>query len=260
MDELFFIASKTIGMAARVETWLVLLFGLGLFGLWRGRLRLARWALSFGFAALLAITAFPLATPLLASLELHYPPNPALPERVDGIIVLGGAEDVGAYARWKLIGLNAGGERMTAGVELARRFPDAKLIFTGGTASMIYDDAHTLPSAMTRTLWLSLGVPEAQIVLEDRSRNTSENAIFTRELVQPQEGQFWILVTSAFHMPRSMETFQRNGWTGLIPWPVDFRSGNQTFRFDWRLDDHLQDADVALKEYLGLLAYRWAGK
>jgi len=260
MDELFFIASKTLGMAARVETWLVLLFGLGLLGLWRGRLRLARWALSFGFAALLAITAFPLATPLLASLELHYPPNPALPEKVDGIIVLGGAEDVGAYARWKLVGLNAGGERMTAGVELARRFPDAKLIFTGGTASMVYDDAHTLPSAMTRTLWLSLGVPEAQIVLEDRSRNTSENAIFTRELIQPQEGQVWILVTSAFHMPRSMETFQRNGWTGLIPWPVDFRSGNQTFRLDWRLDDHLQDADVALKEYLGLLAYRWAGK
>ncbi|WP_395540639.1 YdcF family protein [Neotabrizicola sp. sgz301269] len=260
MDELFFIASKTIGMAARVETWLLFLMALGLLGLWRGRLRLARWGLGLTFVLLLGFTLFPLASPLLAGLELQYPPNPPLPEKVDGIIVLGGAEDTGAYARWGVVGLNQGGERMTAGVDLARRFPDAKLIFTGGTASLVYNDAHTLPSAMTKALWLSLGVPEAQIVLEDRSRNTSENAIFTRDLIQPQEGQVWLLVTSAFHMPRSIETFQRNGWTGLIPWPVDFRSGNQTFRLEWRLDDHLQDADVALKEYLGLLAYRWAGK
>ena len=113
---------------------------------------------------------------------------------------------------------------------------------------------------MTQALWLSLGVPEAQILLEDRSRNTSENAIFTHDMIQPLEGQVWVLVTSAFHMPRSVETFRRNGWTGLIPWPVDFRTGPQTFRAEWRLDDHLQDADVALKEYLGLVAYRMAGK
>lgn len=260
MDELFFIASKTLGMLARVESWFLILLALALLALWRGRLGAARLLGLACFALILALTAFPLATPLLAALEAQYPPAPDLPDRIDGIIVLGGAEDTGAFARWGVTGVNGGGERMTAGVELARRYPEAKLIFTGGTASLVYNDAHTLPSTMTQALWLALGVPQAQIVLEDRSRNTSENAIFTRDLVQPQPGQVWVLVTSAWHMPRSVETFRRNGWTGILPWPVDFRSGGQMFRLEWRLDDHLQEADLALKEYLGLLAYRWAGK
>lgn len=260
MDSLFFIASKTLGMAARAETWIVLLLALALLAGAMGRIRAMRRLVAMVFAALLALTVFPLGTPILGALEGQYPANPPLPAHVDGIIVLGGAEDTGSFARWGIPGLNEGGERMTAGVELARRYPEAKLIFTGGAASLVYSDASQVPSRMTRALWLSLGVPEAQILLEDRSRNTSENAIFTREMIAPQEGQVWILVTSAFHMPRSVETFRRNGWTGLIPWPVDFRSGPQAFRAEWRLDDHLQDVDVALKEYLGLLAYRMAGK
>ena len=260
MDSLFFIASKTVGMAARVETWMLLLLAAAVLAAAWGRARLARRLTALAFLSVLALTAFPLATPLLASLERQYPPAPALPAQVDGIIVLGGAEDVGPFARWGVTGVNGGGERLTAGVELARRFPQAKLIFTGGSASLIYSDAHTAPAQMTRALWLSLGVPDTQILLEDRSRNTAENAIFTRDLMQPKDGEVWILVTSAWHMPRSMETFQRNGWTGLVAWPVDFRSGGQMFRLEWRLDDHLQDADVALKEYLGLLAYRIAGK
>lgn len=260
MDSLFFIASKTLGMAARVETWLLILLALAVLQGAMGRIRAMRRLVGLTFAAVLALTVFPLGTPLLRSLEVQYPSNPPLPAHVDGIIVLGGAEDTASFVNWGIPGLNEGGERMTAGVELARRFPDAKLVFTGGSASLVYDDASHLPSRMTQALWLSLGVPEAQILLEDRSRNTSENAIFTRDMIQPQEGQVWVLVTSAFHMPRSVETFRRNGWTGLIPWPVDFRTGPQTFRAEWRLDDHLQDADVALKEYLGLVAYRMAGK
>ena len=260
MDSLFFIASKTVGMVARVETWFIGLLLLAVLAGWLGRARLARGLTVTTLLLVLALTAFPLASPLLASLERQFPPTPALPDRVDGIIVLGGAEDTNVFANWGLIGMNEGGERLTAGAELARRFPDAKLIFTGGSASVIYSDAHTLPSLMTQSLWLSLGVPQAQIMLEDRSRNTSENAIFTRDLVQPKDGQVWILVTSAWHMPRSIETFQRNGWTGLVAWPVDYRSGDDMFRLEWRLDDHLQGANVALKEYLGLLAYRIAGK
>jgi len=260
MDSLFFIASKTLGMAARLETWLLVLLALAVLLGAMGRIRAMRRLTGLTFAAVLALTVFPLGTPLLRSLEGQYPANPPLPAHVDGIIVLGGAEDPNSFVRWGIPGLNEGGERIMAGVDLARRYPGAKLIFTGGSASLVHDDASYLPSRLTQALWLSMGVPDAQILLEDRSRNTSENALFTREMIAPQEGQVWVLVTSAFHMPRSVETFQRNGWTGVIPWPVDFRSGGQTFRAEWRLDDHLQDADVALKEYLGLLVYRWAGK
>jgi uncharacterized SAM-binding protein YcdF (DUF218 family) len=259
MDGLFFIASKTVGMVARVETWVLLLLLLALAGLWRGRVRLARRAVGLCLLLVGALTVFPLGTLLMAPLERQYPPAPTL-GRVDGIIVLGGAEDLGAYAAWGETGFNAAAERATAGVELARRFPQARLVFTGGAASLVRDEWSAGPSQMTRAFWIKMGVPEAQIVIEDRSRNTSENAVFTRDLVQPQEGEVWLLVTSAFHMPRSMETFRRAGWTGLVAWPVDFRSGGSAWRAEWRLDDHLMNANIALKEYLGTLAYRVAGK
>lgn len=260
MDSLFFIASKTLGMAARVETWLVILLALAVLAGVRRRHRAALRLTGIALSLTACLAAFPLATPLLALLEGQYPANPQLPDRIDGIIVLGGAEDTGPYARWGIIGLNEGAERVIAGAELARRFPQAKLVFTGGAESLIYGDSTLYPSQMTRDLWLSLGIPADQILLEDQSRNTAENAAFTRALVTPQEGQVWVLVTSAFHMPRAMETFQRNGWTGVTAWPVDFRSGGKALRLEWRLDDHLADANVALKEYLGLLVYRVAGK
>mgnify|MGYP001765484299 CR=1 FL=1 len=260
MDSLFFIASKTVGMLARVETWFILLLAAAVIAGGLGRARAAQRLASVTLVLVLALTAFPLATPLLRMLERQYPAAPALPAQVDGIIVLGGAEDTGAFARWGIPGLNEGAERVIEGAALARRFPQARLVFTGGVASLVYSDATQAPSQMTSAIWQSLGVPQGQIVLEDRSRNTSENAIFTRDLVQPQPGQTWVLVTSAWHMPRAVETFERNGWTGLIPWPVDFRSGGQALRLEWRLDDHLQDADVTLKEFLGLIVYRVAGK
>ncbi|GAB1360932.1 YdcF family protein [Rhodobacter sp.] len=260
MDSLFFIASKTLGMAVRVETWLVVLLALAVLAGARHRHRAALRLTGIALSLTACLAAFPLATPLLASLEGQYPANPQIPDRIDGIIVLGGAEDVGPYIRWGMIGLNDGAERVIAGAELARRFPQAKLVFTGGAQSLIHDDSTRHPSQMTRDLWLSLGIPADRILLEDQSRNTAENAAFTRALVVPQEGQVWLLVTSAFHMPRAMETFRRNGWTGITAWPVDFRAGSRTLRLEWRLDDHLSDVNVALKEHLGLLAYRVAGK
>jgi uncharacterized SAM-binding protein YcdF (DUF218 family) len=86
---------------------------------------------------------------------------------------------------------------------------------------------------MTSAIWRSLGVRRARSCWRNGRATQSENAIFTRDLVQPQPGQTWVLVTSAWHMPRAVETFERNGWTGLVPWPVDFRSGGQALRLEW---------------------------
>ncbi len=105
-----------------------------------------------------------------------------------------------------------------------------------------------------------MGVPAAQIEVEDRSRTTSENARFSYAMLKPEKGQHWLLVTSAWHMPRAMGAFARAGWTGVTAWPVDFRSRRRTFHFEWRLDQHLMDLDLALKEDVGRLAYRIVGK
>ena len=259
MDGLFFLLSKTAGMAARAETWLVLLLLLATLAALRGRSgRAALWS-GLALAAALALTILPLGAPLLAALEDQYPPTPPL-DRVDGIIVLGGAEDLAAWEDRGAPGLNDAGERVIAGAALARRFPQARLVLSGGTGSLIRSEDHRGPSAVTLAFWQELGVPETQMTFEDKSRNTSENARLTLALVMPQPGETWVLVTSAWHMPRAMETFRRAGWTGVVPWPVDFRTGTGQGWPGWRLDDHLEILNVALKEYLGLLVYRLVGK
>jgi uncharacterized SAM-binding protein YcdF (DUF218 family) len=260
MDTLFFLASKTLGMAARVETWALLLMALALFGLWRGRHRLAGWSLTLLFTGTLAVTLLPLGDLLLDPLERSFPARPDLAQ-VDGIIVLGGAETTGAYRLWGGPQLNEAGERIIEGAMLAHRFPAARLVFTGGSATVGRKEDTTDPSEMVRDTWEALGIAPDRITLEQASRNTTENARLTHDLIQPKPGETWVLVTSAFHMPRAHETFARNGWEGIVAWPVDFRSGDLAgMRGIWRLDRNLLGVNLALKEVLGTLAYRITGK
>ncbi len=260
METLFFIASKTLGMAARLETWALLLMLIALFGLWRGRTRLAGWSVAILFTGTLAITLLPLGDLLLKPLESQFPARPDL-TRVDGIIVLGGAEQTAAYRDWGGPQFNEAGERLIEAAMLAQRFPQAKLVFAGGSASVGREEDTTDPSEMVRDMWITLGIDPARIILEQNSRNTAENARLTHDLVAPKPGETWVLITSAFHMPRAYQTFTRNGWDQITPWPVDFRSGDLAgLRGIWRLDRNLLGVNLALKEYLGTLAYRITGK
>lgn len=260
METLFFLASKTFGMAARLETWALILMALALWSLWRGRNRRAGACLAVLFTGTLALTILPLGDLLLRPLEAQFPARPAL-ARLDGIIVLGGAEETGAYRHWGGPQVNDAGERLTEAAMLALRFPGAKLVFTGGLARLGRSEDSTDPSEMVRELWLGLGIAPDRILLEQSSRNTAENAVLTRKLVQPGPGETWVLVTSAFHMPRAYRTFATAGWQGLVAWPVDFRSGDLADgRSIWRLDRNLYGANLALKEYLGTLIYWITGR
>jgi uncharacterized SAM-binding protein YcdF (DUF218 family) len=260
MESLFFVASKTIGMATRVETWALAAMAFGLFALWRGRVRAAgRWFAAV-FLATLALTLLPLGDLILRPLEAQYPAHPPL-ARLDGIIVLGGAEESGAHRVWGGFQANDAGERLVEAAALALQHPDARLVFTGGTARLTGEEDTTAPSTMARDLWLSLGVAPDRVLLEQASRNTSENAAMVMDLVHPKPGEVWVLVTSAFHMPRSVEVFHRAGWHEITPWPVDFRSRDLADgRGIWRLDRNLQTVNIALKEYVGTLVYRVIGK
>jgi uncharacterized SAM-binding protein YcdF (DUF218 family) len=97
-------------------------------------------------------------------------------------------------------------------------------------------------------------------VIESRSRTTRENALFSRRLVEPHEGERWLLVTSAWHMPRSVGCFRQAGFP-VVPYPVDYRTRGPQDR--WRtfssLSEGLRRLDLATKEWIGLLGYRLAG-
>lgn len=259
MSNLFFIASKTLGMAARVETWLLVALAWALIALLRGRIGLAKGLIFLCFTATLTLTLFPLGNALLGPLESQYPAQPVV-DHVDRIIVLGGNEDLPPYRRWGGLQVNAAGERWIAGLELARQFPTATLVYTGGTSGLGANVGREDPSKMMVKAWVDMGVAPKRIVVESASRNTAENATMSFEVIKPKAGEVTLLVTSAAHMPRAMRSFDRAGWTGVVAWPVDHRSGWFVWKRNWALDAHLEDLNTALREYVGLLAYQWAGQ
>jgi uncharacterized SAM-binding protein YcdF (DUF218 family) len=217
--------------------------------------------------ALLAVTAIgyafcgfgPGAAWLMRPLEDRFPrPGPDL-AAPDGIIVLGGAMDELVSAARGASVLNDSGSRMTEAVALAFRFPKAKLIFTGGSGELLPHDV--TEADIARQLFISLGVAPERLTMEDRSRNTYENAIFTRELIHPKPTERFLLVTSGFHTPRSMGIFRRAGFN-VTPWPADYTTSGKSGDFR-RINLHsgtaMVNTDRAVREWIGLVAYRISG-
>lgn len=224
-----------------------------------GRFRAGRVLTLLGAAGLLAGGVLPTGALLLRPIEDRFPRPDADLAPPTGIIVLGGSTDERlALARGRVTIVDAA-DRLTEALVLARRFPQARLVFTGGSG--VLGGTVLSEAADVHRLWLDMGIPDSRITVEDRSRNTDENVRFTQAIVRPEPGQRWVLVTSAFHMARSVALFRANGWP-VIPDPVDYRTrGDAT---DWRpslsIVGNLQRLDLAAREWTGLLVYRLTGR
>jgi uncharacterized SAM-binding protein YcdF (DUF218 family) len=258
---MFFVVSKLFWFIASPLHFLLIALGVGLFFA-----RRPSFGLSFGrtlavaAATGLALIAFtPLDALLLRPLEDRFPTQSPIMTPPRGIIVLGGvlSERI-ARARGQTA-LNDAAERMTASATLARLYPSAMLVFSGGSGSLL-DNSDREATAAHR-LWSELGVPESQMIFEDASRNTYENAVFTQKLVHPRQDEKWLLVTSAFHMPRSIGIFRALGMNPLA-YPVDYRTDGAWTDFLPPADGALaiRNVEIALREYVGLVAYRLNGK
>jgi len=223
----------------------------------RGRFGLGlAWA---GGIGLLVCGFSPAANWLIQPLEDRFP-LPAEVRGVDGIIVLGGAVDTIVTGARGDTALTTSGERVTITARLANRFPEAKVIHSGGHGIIVPAQATEAEGAAR--LFADFGITSDRVILEDASRNTWENAVFTKELVEPKPGQRWLLVTSAYHMPRSMGVFEKAGWTGLTAYPVDYRTrGPQDRALGFGgASKGLRRFDVAFREWLGLLVYWLTGR
>lgn len=257
MDTLFFVLSKLIWGLIRPETWVFLGLLFALVSIWRGRVRAAAMTLSATLCALALIAIFPLADFLIGPLERQYPANPDIKDPTH-IVVLGGSEVPDLSVAWKQPQLNASGERFLAGITLAKRFPNATLVFTGGSGALIPADISE--GSIAETVFLGAGFEPERLLIESMSRNTAENAKNTLALLGDDHGGQGLLVTSASHMPRAMASFCSAGWKNLTAWPVDFRSGAFWDRVGWNLAGNLQDLNSGAKEWVGFLAYRWTGR
>lgn len=264
MDTLFWIASKTLDGALRCEVWLLaLLLWMG-WALWQGHLAAARRRCALLLVLGAALSILPLGEQLLRALESRHPPRDDLGAglgQVAGMVVLGGGERAGQTAATGLVQLNEAGDRFTAALALARHHPQARLLFTGGNGrlSALWADSPA-EASVAALLFHRMGVAPDRLLLEDTARNTAENARLSHALARPQEGEVWLLVTSAFHMPRALASFARAGWPDIHPYPVDHRAdpGKGGLAFDPL--GRLGVLNLALREWVGLWVYRWTGR
>jgi uncharacterized SAM-binding protein YcdF (DUF218 family) len=256
---MFFVASKIVGFIIQPLNLIALLL---LLGLTASLLRLRRLSVLFPALALLILVVSvwtSTGSVLLEPLEDRFSRPAAQPEEVKGIIVLGGFFEGGINLVRHGYELNNSADRIVEAAILARRYPDAKIVVTGGNGSLLLageGDAVTAPRLLE-----ALGIARERLRLETHSRNTYENAVFTRDLVKPKPGETWLLVTSAFHMPRAMALFRKAGFD-IVAWPTDYRTaGNERLSFARdNAIDCLQNMTLAIREWAGLAAYRLSGK
>jgi uncharacterized SAM-binding protein YcdF (DUF218 family) len=257
---MFFYASKVIGFFLQPSTALMLLFAIGFSLYWLGRTRWGMRVLAATVTIYVVAGLSPLSNAMMLGLEQHVTrPGAASLDRVDGIIILGGVVDTIVSSTRDEIALNEAAERLTESAALARRFPKARIVISGGDGALIYksmSEAQIAERFLTRD-----GIDAARITVEGRSRTTAENAAFTKKLLNPPPGERWLLVTSAFHMWRASRCFRAAGFD-ITPWPVDYRtrgSGDLT-RFEQRPSEAWRRIDLAAKEWMGLLAYWLTGR
>ncbi len=257
-----FVLTRSLWFLAQPSTVLILsvLIGLLLGGTrWA---RLGRRLALFAASLLLILGLSPIGHWLILPLEERFPrPDLLTLEQPAGIIVLGGGVDTYVARARAIPAMTEAGERVVEGAMLARRFPSVPLIYSGGSANIFYESMSEAEAA--KEILVGLGVSPARILYDHTSRTTGENAEETVKLVAALPGGLngrYLLVTSAYHMPRSIGVFRKAG-LDVIAWPVDFRSrgAQDLWRFFDKPSEGLRRVDIIVREWSGLLAYRLGG-
>ncbi|MEP4032142.1 YdcF family protein [Roseibium polysiphoniae] len=256
---MFFVLSKIGFFFIQPSNALVFFGGLGAVLLWSRWSCFGRWLCGLSLLGLAVCGLSPAANVLILPLEERFP-RPEGPLDVDGVIVLGGSLDTIVMGERKAPALTSAAERLTIVPRLARQFPDVPIIHTGGHGLLTPANASEADGASA--LFEDFGLPSDRVILEDKSRNTYQNALFTKRLINPQPGQKWLLVTSAYHMPRSIGVFRKVGWTGLVAYPVDWRTrGWEDTKLGFSgVSNGLKRFDIAAREWIGLAVYWVSGR
>ncbi|MBN8941334.1 MAG: YdcF family protein [Rhizobiales bacterium] len=259
---MFFYTSKILWWLVTPSNVLVGLVAVGALLLPSRLAGLGRGCVTLGAIGLLVAGLSPLGIWLARPLENRFPLQSQDMPAPSGIVVLGGSiEQMTTAARGGQVAVVTAASRITEAVALARRYPQARLVFTGGSDAVFSGDELDEAEA-ARTLFIQLGIAPERITIERESRNTFENAVFTRRMIDPKPGERWVLVTSAWHMPRAIGLFRAAGFA-VSAYPVDFETRN-TDRELWQpitpVSRGLDLVDRMTHEWLGLLAYGLSGR
>jgi uncharacterized SAM-binding protein YcdF (DUF218 family) len=257
-----FILYKVLAFLGQPSTLAVLAIGAGLLVIGRGRRTGLGKYLAWGGLGYLVIGGLsPLGNVLVLPLEQRFSAVPPVSasDRLNGIIILGGFEDGWVSAGRNGLAVNESAERLTEGLRLARLHPGAKVVFTGGVGNVWTRGLEA--TGPIGTYFRDVGIEQSRVILEGRSRNTHENALAMADILKPEPGDRWLLVTSAYHMPRAVGLFRKVGFE-VTPYPVDYRTRDleDMARLFERIPSGLARVDLATNEWLGLLVSRMLGR
>ena len=259
---MFFYLSKIIWFFLQPSAASVFLILLGLLLSKTRWIRFSKPLITTGTIALLLIAFSPLGRQLILPLEDRFPLKKVTdinPEKIDGIIVLGGTIHMHISDNRGVPSIVSGAERIIEAVKIAHKAPKARIVLAGGPNTITSNP--TPDAVVVKQLMVDMGIDPARIEVEGRSRNTWQNALFAKQMAKPKQGENWYLVTSAYHMPRSIGCFRQAGWD-VKAYPVDYLTGGKKSQFSpfYYALDGVTVTDTAAKEWLGLAVYWLTGR
>lgn len=255
---MFFYVSKLLSFLLHPGNLIVFLLVIAFLLSWAGRVKFAKYIFMVITLVSVIVSTIPFGNMLGRELEGRFPQPIPLPSEVDGIIVLSGAVHPQLSNEHNQLVLQSNVERLFAFADLAKKYPQARLVYTGGSGSLF--NQHLKEASYAEVALTALGVNTDKVIFENQSRNTYESVVLTRKLIDPQVEEKWILVTSAAHIPRAVSSFRQENWN-VIAYPVDYNYSHQA-KF-WPTFDFAGNSNVlsmVLHEYVGLLFYWLTGR
>jgi uncharacterized SAM-binding protein YcdF (DUF218 family) len=253
MDSLFFYVSKFAWALLNPVNLMVILVCVASVCLFINLQKIAKVLFALLLMVNVPILIYPVGDLLIYPLEnrFHKPINTL--RNIDGIIVLGGGENLAISSGWQSPEMNDAGDRFIYAAKLAEQYPNVPVIYSGGSGLVqLRDDQKS--AEISQAILTMTGVEENRLIIESASRNTAQNFTLIKPLLPAQDG-YYLLVTSAFHMPRSVGIARKLG-INVIAYPVDYRSNIPTFR-TWSIDyfSHVSTLTTAWREWIGLIVY-----
>ncbi len=254
---MFFILSKLLYFLLQPLNWVI---GLLIFAFFTKNARRKRRLLRGCFVLLVLITNPFLGNRVFHAWEVAPLPMNELRDTFDVGIVLGGYTKGGTYAVNRL-NFSSAANRLTDAVQLYKRGVVKKLLISGGDGNLF--GASYPESILAQKFLLDIGVKSEDLLIEDHSRNTHENAVFSKELLEKQgiTNAKALIFTSAFHIPRAMGCFNKIG-VNAQPYPTNFIADRLTLQpQSWLIPnpDLIRHWEAFFKEWIGYVVYKIQG-
>jgi uncharacterized SAM-binding protein YcdF (DUF218 family) len=267
MADLDLLPAKLLSSLVRPDFWLWLGLLTALVACWRGWRRLATWVLVSLVAAVTLVGFVPVGEVWLAPLEARFDANPELEGEPTAILVLGGGEDQRTSAAWNVLTTSDAGDRLLHAIHRAHQHPNVPILFSGGAFDPTDDPLRAGSAERVAEALSKAGIDRSRIHISGGARTTAEHpADFAPMLedlgLEPSEGEPLLVITSAFHMPRSMGVLCQADLGPIVADPTDHRTvPGQRWQdaLRWSYAGNLADLQLGIREWVGLLVYARAG-